>query len=579
MKIYTVFDDKFIHMAQSFFNSAKYYSDTPICAHIPTGASRATKYCQQEKIEYYAGDFKNNNPKQTSRLLKMSCHKLHSEEEPVAYLDIDIVFQNDIGQLEELNPNYLWTLSEREGHQTSLRTWKKHYFTKSTVEFVRKVLPKLTDLPVEELLVSPVRNCGVIYGNRSLVKQLMDEAHRYYTKMLEINKKHKYFSDSDQLCFILAFFNLRDKLKELPLKFNRMPYHQSYDFKDRSCFFIPDNVVLHLNKCKQLGDPLVKSWSKNIKPKSDMDSNTRLGIVVPIQTSSVAERSLTKNLYSLAVSNKANIYRDEDVGYPIRKRVVELDAIRDKMKSERPAYDRGLFFMVNGHFFMIDHGEHTGNRGSWIIGKYTNPDQLSGIFMEQMGSNLNTSKSKIPIVPLSYGTKEPSLWLNQGVYHSIGLQKDKKYSVHFIGKVEKNRAKFADQLKSLPGSKIEHRGNSKRMGFHEYMKDLAHSKIVWCPYGNRPKTHREVEAMCCEVAVMMPNQHIREQEDLIPNVHYIEIKQDHSDAMKKAQYYLDHEDERKEIARQGHLWYERNVSDYARAKYIYKNCVRIIKNG
>jgi len=579
MVIHTVFDDNFLEMAQSFINSERFYSSVPVCAHVPESAIKSIKYCKKNGIEFLTGRYPGHNAKQISRLLKMDCVNQDQGEGPMVYMDIDIIFQNDISQLEDLNPNYLWVLSKREGHQTTLRTCKRHYFTKSTVEFAREHLPRLTDLPVEEILESAVRNCGVIYGNHSLVNQLMQQSKKYYIKMLKINSKKKIFSDSDQLCFALSFYNLQDKIRELPVKFNRMPYHQSYDYKDRSSFLVPNNVVLHLNKCKKLGNSLVKSWAKGIKPKIEVDSNTRLGVVVPIQTSSVAERSLTKNLYSLAVSNKGNVYRDEDVGFPIQNKIKELDQIRNTMQGERPAYDKGLFFMVNGSLFMIDHGEHTGNRGAWIIGKYTTSDQLAGIFMEQMDKNLNVDKSKIPIVPLSYGTKDPSLWLNQGKYHDISLHKDKKYSIHFIGKLEKNRSEHANQLQSISNSKIEHRGNSKRMNFHEYIQDLARAKIAWCPYGNRPKTHREIEALCCEVAVMMPAQNIREQEELVPNVHYIELRQDHSDVVEKAEYYLSHDDERKEIAYQGRLWYERNVSDQARAKYIYKQCLRMIAHG
>lgn len=577
MKIYTVFDDNFLEMAKAFFHSKNYFSSVPAIAHLPHLAAKSIRWCQENNIEYFVATHHNRSPKQVSRILKMECCGDLKEEEPVAYMDIDIIFQNDIGMLEDLNPNYLWVLSKREGRQTSLRKWKRHYFRNKTAEFARKHLPELTDLSVDELFESPVRNCGVIYGNRNLVRKLLQTAKQYYLKMLDLNKKDSIFSDSDQLCFMLAFASFQGRIKELPLKFNRMPYHQSYDYKDYSGLVVPDSVVLHLNKCKKLGDHLVKSWSRNSVPKHKVDSNTRLGIVVPMQTSSIAERSLTKNLYSLAVSNKANIYRDEDIGFPIQKKIIILDEIRDSMVGERPAYDRGLFFMVNGRLFMIDHGEHVKHRAAWIIGKYTSPDLLSGIFIEQMNKNLDTSKSKIPIIPLSYGTKDPLLWLNQGTYRNISLCQEKKYSVHFIGKIEKNRSKCVGRLSKIAASKIEHRINAKRISFDEYMQDLARAKIAWCPFGNRPKTHREIEAMCCEVAVMMPDQNVVEQEELIPDVHYISINQDHSDALDKVQYYLDDPNKLQAIAHQGHLWYQRNTSNYARAKYIYDQCVKILR--
>ena len=578
MRIYTVFDDNFLEMAQSFVNSERSYSSVPICAHIPDSAARSIKYCQKHKIEHFTGEYPKRNAKQISRLLKMDCVNLHNDEEPVAYMDVDIIFQNDIAQLEDLNPNYLWTLSKREGHQTTLRTWKGHYFTQRTVEFARENIPKLADLPVEEVLESPVRNCGVIYGNRSVVKQLMQQAKEYYLKLLKINRKKKLFNDSDQLCFLLAFFAIKDKIRELPLRFNRMPYHQSYDFKDKSCLLIPGNVVLHLNRCKGMGSPLVRSWANNKKPVIVAEPNTRSGIVVPMQTSNGAERALTKNLYTLAAASRANVYRDEDVGFPITKRIAELDKIRDSVKHERSAFDKGLFFMIDGFLFMIDHGERTGNRAPWIIGKHVNSHQLAGIFVEQMDKGLDTRQSKIPVLPLAYGVKTSLMWLNQGTYHDLGLHGPKKYSVHFIGNfgTNKKRQREAKILEKISESKILHKGVSQRLSFDEYMRDMAMAHIVWNPPGGRPKTHREIEAMCCEIAIAMPEQKIFEQENLIPDSHYICVKSDYSGAQKKIQHYLDSPKELAQIAHNGRMWYERNASDYARAKYIHEQALKII---
>ena len=580
MKIYTVFDDQFLGMAQSFVNSERFYSSSPICAHIPSSSVKAIKYCKKNEIEHFTNSYPKCNAKQISRLLKMDCPNLHDDEGPIAYMDIDIVFQNDISQLEDLNPNYIWTLSKREGHQTTLRTWKKHYFAKKTVEFARKYLAKLTDLPIEEILESPVRNCGVIYGNRSLVKQLMQQAKEYYLKILEINQAKKPFSDSDQLCFLLSFFTLKDKIKELPLRFNRMPYHQSYDFKDKSCLLVPDNVVLHLNRSKNMGKTLTKSWESNQNPVIIAEPNTRSGVVVPMQTSNGAERALTKNLYTLAAANRANVYRDEDVGFPIAKRIAKLNKIRDSITKERAAYDKGLFFMVNNFLFMIDHGERIGKRAAWIIGKHVNPHQLAGIFMEQMDKGLDTSSSKIPVLPLAYGVKQPSMWLDQGTYHELGLHGPKTYSVHFIGNFGTNskRKQEAKIIQEIPNAKILHAGKSQRLSFDEYMCDMAKAHMVWNPPGGRPKTHREIEAMCCEIAVVMPNQRIIEQETLVPDEHYICIKRDYSDAIKKINHYIGNPDNLAQVAYNGRLWYEKNASDNARAKYIHEEALKIIAN-
>jgi len=577
MKILTTFDDNFLLMARSFINSLRHYSSVPVTANLASSSKRSIEYCKQNNIEYNCTNMPKLKAKPTSRLLKMSC--ADACPDIAVYMDIDIIFQGDISTIEDLNPNYIWVLSNREGHQTSLRSWKKHYFVRNDVDFVRKHLPKLDpEIDVEKALRSPVRNCGVIYSNGILLKKLFNLSSKYYHKLLEVNKTQKIFSDSDQLCFVLAFMQLEDKIKELPVRFNRMPYHQSYDYKNKSSFLIPGNIVLHLNCSKQAGEPLVNSWAKNCNPIINPDANTRSGIIVPIQTSSVAERALTKNLYSLAVSNKGNLYKDEDVGFPISSRIDDLDKVRDRIKGERPAYDRGLFFMFNNFLFMIDHGEYTGKRAQWLIGKYVNSHQLAGIFIEQMDKSLDISLSKIPIIPLAYGIKEPNLWISQGKYHNLGIGPS-KYTISFFGDFSTNkiRSKQAQLFNNIPGSNIQDIKKSNRISFDEYMKIIAASKIVWCPPGGRPKTHREIEAMCCEVAVLMPEQHILEPETLEPDVHYICVKPDYSDAIQKCQYYLDHEDKRKEIAHNGRMWYERNASDYARSKYIHDNCIKIIR--
>ena len=50
-----------------------------------------------------------------------------------------------------------------------------------------------------------------------------------------------------------------------------------------------------------------------------------------------------------------------------------------------------------------------------------------------------------------------------------------------------------------------------------------------------------------------------------------------SNITEKCQYYLKNDQEREKIAYNGRLWFERNASDSARAHYIYKCCIDIIK--
>ena len=83
--------------------------------------------------------------------------------------------------------------------------------------------------------------------------------------------------------------------------------------------------------------------------------------------------------------------------------------------------------------------------------------------------------------------------------------------------------------------------------------------------------------MCCEVAVMMPKQRIIEPEPLEPNTNFICIKADYSDATQKTAYYLRSPEKLASIAYSGRMWFERNASDSARARYLFQNALKIIE--
>ncbi len=524
MRILTTYDDSFLNYAQAFFNSLRYFNKSvPVSTFLIDSLRGSIELAKSHDADVFTSPSMNLGPKPTSRLLKMICANEGDSQEAVAYMDIDIIFQNDIAELENLNPDFLWVLSLREGHQTTLRTWKKHYFTKSTYEFAKESLQILApDIDPDKALQSPVRNCGVIYGRRHLLKSLFSKAKSYYEKLLEINKKKRRFLESDQLCFVLSYLDF-DNIKELPPKFNRMPYHQSYDFKDKSSLLIPDNVILHLNRQKKLGPELISFWSKNEKPRIKLECNTRSGLVLPIMTSKGAERALTKNLYVLASSNNVNTYREEDIGFLVTKKLDDLHKIRDSLTNERPTWDVSCAFMINGFLFLIDHGERVGRRAAWKIAKHTTSDQLAGVFVEQMDEGLDISGCNCPILPLSYGTKQSEMWIKQHVYHDMGINGPKKYNLHFIGAMHSSRKRWLSRINGIENSKIEARGNSQRIGFDEYMKDLAAARLSWCPAGNRPKSHREVEAMCCEVAIVMARKGRVETKPLNADSHYIVV--------------------------------------------------------
>ena len=88
-------------------------------------------------------------------------------------------------------------------------------------------------------------------------------------------------------------------------------------------------------------------------------------------------------------------------------------------------------------------------------------------------------------------------------------------------------------------------------------------------------TSREIDAMCLEVMIMRPPNGLIETEPRLPGVHFAEVTNDHADLVDKMKYYLDHDEERKKIAYNGRLWYERNATIIARANHIFK-CVKSV---
>jgi len=82
--------------------------------------------------------------------------------------------------------------------------------------------------------------------------------------------------------------------------------------------------------------------------------------------------------------------------------------------------------------------------------------------------------------------------------------------------------------------------------------------------------------MCLENLVIRHPIGVIETEPRIDRKHYVEIQNDDSDLLELLYYYLEHDDERKEIAHNGRLWYERNGSPTARAYHIVESLKKVI---
>jgi len=83
--------------------------------------------------------------------------------------------------------------------------------------------------------------------------------------------------------------------------------------------------------------------------------------------------------------------------------------------------------------------------------------------------------------------------------------------------------------------------------------------------------------MALECCIFRHPNNLIEVEPRISGVHYVEIDENtHADLIPKINYYLEHEKERKEIAHNGRLWYERNGTAIARAKKIFEDCKSLL---
>lgn len=382
MQIVTVFDEKFRRFAASFYHSLRHYNKTvPVTAYINKKDRKACELAKSMSMDYKTISFTDNLSKVAiSRILKM--RSVSGITGPAVYMDIDVIFQGDIAEIEDLNPQFIWILSRRRGsRKTVLRKWLKQYFRREPPNWsskwnysnIRKLLNSLTDGKYDPdfVLNQIIRNCGLVYSDASILHDLFSKAEQYYLRMLDINRQGPCFMEKDQLCFLLAFLEF-DNIRELPARFNRMPQHQSYEFKNINALFIPDTIVVHLNRCERLAEPLVQAWTHNeipqITPSRDI-------IVLPnIQRNEPGSIKLKCEFYELMVQEKATIYKDDDVGFILQELVdgpVKKDILANNILHGRAG--RAFFFLFNGLLFMVD------TRGcDWQLGQSIN--SLHGIF-------------------------------------------------------------------------------------------------------------------------------------------------------------------------------------------------------
>lgn len=239
------------------------------------------------------------------------------------------------------------------------------------------------------------------------------------------------------------------------------------------------------------------------------------------------------------------------------------------------------YFIVNEHLFMAD------DRDKILYKPFPNYSKYITAFFifSHRYSTTYIFKNTSPAYPLP-GKYSPYLSVRlECDAHSKSLQSKKDIPVFFSGRhtVRVARKYFGKIImQNFPNSHIHFLENGKFVSRDEYVDLMIRSKIAWCPRSvwsppdrdcNIP-VGQEYDAMPLELLIIKHPLGTIEAEERIAGVHFVEYKNDSSDLIEKIQYYLEHEDERKEIARNGRLWWERNCSTIARANFIMNSCLR-----
>lgn len=241
-------------------------------------------------------------------------------------------------------------------------------------------------------------------------------------------------------------------------------------------------------------------------------------------------------------------------------------------------------FVVDNHVFMIVNSDRPVQNYKYWVPHYSK--HVSGFFIQSLRHSTSYifDDCDTPVFPVCvFADPAVPMHIMEHDAHSKSVQIEKDIPVFFRGRyiVRVAREYMAEQIKQkIPGTHIF---ESRSLPGAEYIDLMCRSKIAWCPRSVKsPPDHdcnavtgREFQAMCLECLVVRPSIGITEVEERVPGVHFVEIQNDSSDLIEKLQYYLEHDDERKEIAHNGRLWWERNSSVTARAQRIFSDCLKV----
>lgn len=241
------------------------------------------------------------------------------------------------------------------------------------------------------------------------------------------------------------------------------------------------------------------------------------------------------------------------------------------------------FFLVNDSLFLTHiHDRPITNWEQWVpyCAKYCT---AFFVYALRHSTHFIFDDCPIPVFPLpntSGGKIE-----KPHIEYCHSLKKKKDIPIFFNGRTAVRRSRKGvgtEILRNFPDAHIKFLDSGEALSSRDYVDLMNRSKIVWSPRSvwsapddncNCPP-QREFEAMCLESMVIKHPIGTTEPEERIPGVHFVEYNNDNADLIEKLHYYLDHDDERKEIAHNGRLWWERNCSPLARSSFMLKSCLQ-----
>ena len=294
--------------------------------------------------------------------------------------------------------------------------------------------------------------------------------------------------------------------------------------------------------------------------------------------------------YTICISDNSSSvasFTRDFLTLPIYYKNVECRVDQKKIEQKAPeGSDPCSYFLVNDSLFMLNMSDRPiVNWEEWVPreSKYSKAFFISAL---RYSTDFIFDECPIPVFPLPARTGNHVDKYYVEYCHSLNREKDIR--VFFSGRktvreARKNASKMI--LKNFPDSGINVLEYTKKaLGSREYADLMSRSKIAWCPRSvwspperecNLP-TGKEFEAMCLEIMVIKHSIGTIEPEKRIPGIHFVEMKNNSSDLIEKIKYYLEHDDERKEIAHNGRLWWERNCSTIARANFMLNSCFRAV---